>query len=97
MRHINRTAAAALAGLVTLSTRAFALTVSGSVDPASGMQSFVAYALPVAGISIVGICCYKGAHAVAEGRSLGPAIGGAIGGTALSFGGAYLLTHYGVS
>ena len=36
-------------------------------------------------------------HAVAEGRHLAPYIGSAIGGMVLAFGGAYILTHYGVT
>ena len=40
---------------------------------------------------------FKGTHAVAEGRHLAPYIGSAIGGMVLAFGGAYILTHYGVT
>ena len=49
------------------------------------------------GVAIPIICAVKGAHAVAEGRHLAPYLGSAIGGMVLAFGGAYILTHYGVT
>ena len=53
--------------------------------------------LSLVGVAIPVICAFKGAHAVAEGRHLGPYVGSAIGGMVLAFGGAYILTHYGVT
>ena len=46
------------------------------------------------GINIPMICTFKGVHAVADGRSLMPYIGSAIGGMVLCFGGAYLTANY---
>lgn len=75
---------------------ALALSVSGQIDPQTGLQSLLTYAMPLAGIVIVAICAGKGVHAVADGRHIGPYIGGAVGGTALAFGGGPILTHFGV-
>lgn len=76
---------------------AFAQTVVGGVDPTTGLTTLGSWILSLTGIAIPLICAFKGAHAVAEGRHLGPYIGSAIGGMVLAFGGAYILTHYGVS
>ena len=53
--------------------------------------------MSLVGVAIPIICAFKGTHAVAEGRHLAPYIGSAIGGMVLAFGGAYILTHYGVT
>ena len=76
---------------------AFAVTVSGGVDPTTGLTTLGSWILSLVGIAIPLICAFKGTHAVAEGRHLAPYIGSAIGGMVLAFGGAYILTHYGVS
>lgn len=92
------TAALALALAVTLSKPAFALVnVAGGIDPTTGLATLGAWILSITGLAIPLICAFKGAHAVAEGRSLFPAIGSAMGGMGLAFGGAYILSHYGVS
>jgi hypothetical protein len=75
---------------------AFALSVAGAIDPQTGLQSLLTWGMPMAGLTIVAICAGKGVHAVADGRHIGPYIGGAIFGTALAFGGAPILSHYGV-
>jgi hypothetical protein len=75
---------------------AFAVSVSGGVDPTTGLTTLGSWLLSLVGIVIPLICAAKGTHAVAEGRHLGPYVGSAIGGMALAFGGAYILTHYGV-
>jgi hypothetical protein len=76
---------------------AFAVNVSGGVDPTTGLTTLGSWILSLVGIAIPLICAFKGTHAVAEGRHLAPYIGSAIGGMVLAFGGAYILTHYGVS
>lgn len=76
---------------------AFAVSVVGGVDPTTGLTTLGSWILTLVGIAIPLICAFKGAHAVAEGRHLGPYIGSAIGGMVLAFGGSYILTHYGVS
>ncbi|GAC1496413.1 MAG: hypothetical protein NVS1B6_01510 [Steroidobacteraceae bacterium] len=83
-------------GLALAAQPASALSVAGSIDPQTGLTTLLSWALPLAGIVIVAICAGKGVHAVAEGRHIGPYIGGAVGGTALAFGGAPILQHYGV-
>lgn len=92
------TAALALALAGTLSRPAFALVnVAGGIDPTTGLATLGSWILSITGLAIPLICAFKGAHAVAEGRSLFPAIGSAMGGMGLAFGGAYILSHYGVS
>lgn len=76
---------------------ALAQTVTGGIDPTTGLTTLGTWILSLVGIAIPIICAFKGAHAVAEGRHLGPYVGSAIGGMVLAFGGAYILTHYGVS
>lgn len=94
MRHSYRAALAAF--LVFSATQAFAQAVTGGVDPTTGLTVLGTWILSLVGIAIPIICAFKGAHAVAEGRHLGPYVGSAIGGMVLAFGGAYILTHYGV-
>ena len=74
-----------------------AVNVSGGVDPTTGLTTLGSWILSLVGVVIPLICAFKGAHAVAEGRHLGPYIGSAVGGMVLAFGGAYILTHYGVT
>src|SRR3954451_18399341 len=69
--------------------------VTGGVDPQTGLRQLGSWIMSLVAIVIPIICAIKGAHAVAEGRHLGPYIAGAVGGMALAFGGAYLLSHYG--
>ncbi len=91
------TAVLALALAVTLAKPAFALVnVAGGIDPTTGLTTLGTWILSITGLAIPLICAFKGAHAVAEGRSLFPAIGSAMGGMGLAFGGAYILSHYGV-
>jgi hypothetical protein len=92
------TAALVSALTVAASQSAFALVnVAGGVDPTTGLTTLGTWVLSITGLAIPIICAFKGAHAVAEGRSLVPALGSAIGGMALAFGGAYVLSHYGVT
>ena len=74
-----------------------AVNVSGGVDPTTGLTTLGSWILSLVGVVIPLICAFKGVHAVAEGRHLGPYIGSAVGGMVLAFGGAYILTHYGVT
>ena len=76
---------------------AFAVTIAGGIDPTTGLTLLGSWVLSLVGVAIPVICAFKGAHAVAEGRHLGPYIGSAVGGMVLAFGGAYILTHYGVA
>ena len=71
--------------------------VTGGVDPQTGLKNIVSYLLVLAGTLILGICGYKGVHAFAESRSLGPILLGGACGMALCFGGAYILQKYGVT
>src|SRR3954451_8495106 len=84
--------------LATAAQPAFAVVnVSGGVDPTTGLTTLGSWVLSLVGIVIPLICAFKGAHAVAEGRHLGPYVGSAVGGMVLAFGGAYILSHYGVT
>jgi hypothetical protein len=74
-----------------------AVSVSGGIDPTTGLTTLGSWILSLVGVAIPIICAFKGTHAVAEGRHLAPYIGSAIGGMVLAFGGAYILTHYGVT
>ena len=76
---------------------ASAVTIAGGIDPTTGLTLLGSWVLSLVGIVIPVICAFKGAHAVAEGRHLGPYVGSAIGGMVLAFGGAYILSHYGVA
>jgi len=76
---------------------AVAQTVTGGVDPTTGLTTLSSWIFNLVGIAIPTICAFKGAHAVAEGRHLAPYVGAAIGGSVLAFGGSYLLQHYGVT
>jgi hypothetical protein len=76
---------------------AAAVSVTGGIDPTTGLQTLGSWILSLVGVAIPIICAFKGTHAVAEGRHLAPYIGSAIGGMVLAFGGAYILTHYGVT
>ena len=68
--------------------------VQGGIDPETGMKTLWQYLMVLGGITIPLICTFKGVHAVADGRSLMPYIGSAIGGMVLCFGGAYLTANY---
>jgi hypothetical protein len=81
--------------LLPLAARAQA--VGGAIDPTTGLSQLAPWLLTLAGGAITIITMYKGAHAVAEGRSLGPAIVGMISGIAICYGGYYILQHYGAS
>ena len=88
-----------LASLAVLAAEpaAAAVSVSGGIDPTTGLTTLGSWILSLVGVAIPIICAFKGTHAVAEGRHLAPYIGSAIGGMVLAFGGAYILTHYGVT
>jgi hypothetical protein len=75
---------------------AVAQTVTGGVDPTTGLTTLSSWIFGLVGIAIPTICAFKGAHAVAEGRHLAPYVGTAIGGSVLAYGGRSLLQHYGV-
>lgn len=83
--------------LLLLTRRAMAQAVAGAIDPSTGLANLAPYVLGLATAAIVIITMWKGAHAVAEGRSLGPHIIGLVGGLALAVGGYYVLNHYGVT
>lgn len=85
------------APLVAFSTSAFAQTVAGAIDPATGLNNLAPYFLTLVAAASVLITAWKGTHAVAEGRSLGPSIVGLVGGLALAFGGYYVMSKYGVA
>ena len=85
------------AALVTAAQPAFAVVVAGGIDPTTGLTLLGSWVLSLVGVAIPVICAFKGAHAVAEGRHLGPYVGSAVGGMVLAFGGAYILNHYGVA
>lgn len=74
-----------------------AQSVSGSVDPATGLNSLAVYALALVAGAMVLVAAYKGLHAFMEGRSIGPTVAGLMGGLVLAFGGYYILQKYGVS
>ena len=102
-RHLSRAVrlsavgAPALVIAATAATSAFAQSVAGAIDPTTGLSNLAPYFLTlVAGASVL-ITAWKGTHAVAEGRSLGPSIVGLVGGLALAFGGYYIMSRYGVS
>ena len=59
---------------------AVAQTVTGGVDPTTGLTTLSSWIFGLVGIAIPTICAFKGAHAVAEGRHLAPYVGIAIGG-----------------
>jgi hypothetical protein len=75
---------------------AVAQTVTGGIDPTTGLATLSNWIFGLVGVAIPTICAFKGAHAVAEGRHLAPYVGTAIGGSVLAYGGRYLLQHYGV-
>ena len=86
-----------IAGALPVTSPALAVNVAGGIDPTTGLTTLGSWIMTLVGVAIPIICAVKGAHAVAEGRHLAPYIGSAIGGMVLAFGGAYLLTHYGVT
>lgn len=89
-------AVASAAALITAQPAA-AVTIAGGIDPTTGLTLLGSWVLSLVGVAIPVICAFKGAHAVAEGRHLGPYVGSAVGGMVLAFGGAYILNHYGVA
>ncbi len=74
-----------------------AAMIAGGIDPGVGLTTFGSWMLTVVGVAIPVICAWKGTHAVAEGRHLGPYVGSAVGGMILAFGGSYILNHYGAA
>jgi hypothetical protein len=90
----SRLSVVSLAALTAPS--AMAQTVTGGVDPTTGLTTLSSWIFGLVGVAIPTICAFKGAHAVAEGRHLAPYVGTAIGGSVLAYGGRYLLQHYGV-
>jgi hypothetical protein len=85
-----------VAGAALAAHPALAQTVTGGVDPTTGLTTLSSWIFGLVGVAIPTICAFKGAHAVAEGRHLAPYVGTAIGGSVLAYGGRYLLQHYGV-
>ena len=83
--------------LLAFNVSAMAQTVSGAIDPATGLGNLAPYFLTLVAAASVLITAWKGTHAVAEGRSLGPSIVGLVGGLALAFGGYYVMSKYGVA
>ena len=92
-----RSAAIGVPAVVAFSNSALAQTVSGAIDPATGLGNLAPYFLTLVAAASVLITAWKGTHAVAEGRSLGPSILGLVGGLALAFGGYYVMSKYGVT
>ena len=101
-RHFSRAARLSAVGTpafvlaATIATSAFAQSVAGAIDPATGLANLAPYFLTLVAAAAVLITAWKGTHAVAEGRSLGPSIVGLVGGLALAFGGYYVMSKYGV-
>lgn len=91
-------ATAAATAVATAATHpAAAAAIAGGIDPGAGLTQLGGWMLTVVGVAIPVICAWKGTHAVAEGRHLGPYVGSAIGGMGLAFGASYILTHYGIA
>ena len=90
-------AAVAATATIAIAQPAAAVAISGGIDPTTGLTLLGSWVLSLVGVAIPVICAFKGAHAVAEGRHLGPYVGSAVGGMVLAFGGAYILNHYGVA
>ncbi|MGI4809731.1 MAG: hypothetical protein ACRYF2_16670 [Janthinobacterium lividum] len=97
MKFKHTLAAVASTAAVAIAQPAAAVTISGGIDPTTGLTLLGSWVLSLVGVAIPVICAFKGAHAVAEGRHLGPYVGSAVGGMVLAFGGAYILNHYGVA
>lgn len=92
----TRAAMAVALGLLMV-TPAFAVDVSGSIDPATGLSSLSTYVLGLVSSVMIIVAAWKGTHAFMEGRSIGPIAVGLMAGLVLSFGGYYILQKYGVS
>ena len=83
--------------LVLASAPAFAITpMGGATDPTLGLRTFLPYAQTIAEVVIVLSSLYLGGKAVMEHRSFAPHIVGLMGGTALAFGGPYIMTQMGI-
>jgi hypothetical protein len=89
--------AVALIPCATAAVPAFAQTVSGQIDPATGLSSLSTYVLGLVSSVMIIVAAWKGTHAFMEGRSIGPIAVGLLAGLVLAFGGYYILQHYGVS
>ncbi len=83
--------------LVVVAVSAHAQTVSGAVDPATGINNLAVYMLTLVGAVMVIVAAWKGTHAFMEGRSIGPTAVGLLAGLVLAFGGYYILQKYGVN
>ena len=92
-----RSAAIGVPAVVAFSNSALAQTVSGAIDPATGLNNLAPYFLTLVAAGMVLIAAYKGTHAFAEGRSIGPTVVGLVSGLVLAFGGYYILSKYGVA
>ena len=92
----TRLGAAALSVMVAARS-AFAQSVSGSVDPATGLNALSTYVLGLVSAVMVIVAAWKGTHAFMEGRSIGPIAVGLLAGLVLAFGGYYILQRYGVT
>ena len=82
---------------VASSTSALAQSVAGAIDPATGLGNLAPWFLTLVASGMVLIAAYKGTHAFAEGRSVGPTIVGLVSGLIIAFGGYYILSKYGVA
>lgn len=83
--------------LVLVAVSAHAQTVSGAVDPATGINALSVYMLTLVAAVMVVVAAWKGTHAFMEGRSIGPTAVGLLAGLVLAFGGYYILQKYGVN
>lgn len=76
---------------------AIAQTVSGAIDPSTGLNTLSTYVLGLVSSVMVIVAAWKGTHAFMEGRSIGPIAVGLLAGLVLAFGGYYIMQHYGVT
>lgn len=92
-----RQALASGAALAVAAVQPAFAQATGGVDPENFLTQLVTWGLVLAGIVIPGICAWNGVQAVAQGQNLGRYIGYGIGGMALCFGGAYILSQGGIN
>lgn len=94
---VPRVAALSVPATLALAPSAFAQTVAGAVDPATGLSNMAPYFLTLASGAMICIAAYKGGHAFAEGRSYGGTIVGFLMGMGITWGGYYMLSKWGIS
>ena len=68
-----------------------------NIDPTTGLAALVAAFVGLCGIAMVGIAAFKGVKAYGHGEPLGPILAYGMAGLAMTFGGSWILTKYGVS